>query len=91
MQKSDLVEKIAAEAGISNAAAGRALNSLLDSVTRSLKEGDRVSLAGFGTFSVSERAARTGRNPRTGEAIPIKASNNPRFSAGKGLKEAVNR
>ena len=89
MQKSELTEKIAAEAGISKAAAGRALESLLDSVTRSLKGGERVSLAGFGTFSVTRRAARHGRNPRTGEQIPIKASNAPRFSAGKSLKDAL--
>ena len=89
MQKSDLVEKIADEAGISKAAADRALKSLLDSVTRALKKGDRVSLVGFGTFSVSKRAARTGRNPRTGETIRIKASKAPRFAPGKSLKDAV--
>ena len=64
MQKSNIVEKIAEEAGISKAAADRALKSLLDSVTQALKKGDRVSLVGFGTFSVSKRAARTGRNPK---------------------------
>ena len=89
MHKSELIETIATEAGISKPAAGRALDSLLDTVTRSLKEGERVSLAGFGTFSVSRRAARNGRNPRTGERIPIKARNAPRFSAAKGLKDAV--
>jgi len=89
MQKSDLVEKIADEAGISKAAADRAIKSLLDSVTRALKKGDRVSLVGFGTFSVSKRAARTGRNPRTGETIRIKASKAPRFAPGKSLKDAV--
>ena len=89
MQKSDLVEKIADEAGISKAAADRALKSLLDSVTRALKKGDRVSLVGFGAFSVSKRAARTGRNPRTGETIRIKASKAPRFAPGKSLKDAV--
>lgn len=89
MQKSDLVEKIADEAGISKAAADRAFKSLLDSVTRALKKGDRVSLVGFGTFSVSKRAARTGRNPRTGETIRIKASKAPRFAPGKSLKDAV--
>lgn len=91
MQKSDLVEKIADEAGISKAAADRALRSLLDSVTRALKKGDRVSLVGFGTFSVSKRGARTGRNPRTGETIRIKASKAPKFAPGKTLKDAVNR
>ena len=91
MQKSELIETIAAEAGISKAAAGRALASLLGSVTKALKNGDRVSLVGFGTFSVSKRAARMGRNPQTGEAIKIKASKAPKFSAGKALKEAVNK
>ncbi len=91
MQKSNIVEKIAEEAGISKAAADRALKSLLDSVTQALKKGDRVSLVGFGTFSVSKRAARTGRNPQTGEQISIKASKTPKFSAGKSLKDAVNK
>ena len=91
MQKSDLVEKIASDAGISKAAADRALKSLLDSVTQALKKGDRVSLVGFGTFSVSKRGARTGRNPQTGETISIKASKAPKFSAGKSLKDAVNK
>ena len=91
MQKSDLIETIAAEAGISKAAADRALASLLGSVTKALKSGDRVSLVGFGTFSVSKRAARMGRNPQTGEPIKIKATKVPKFSAGKALKEAVNK
>ena len=91
MHKSDLIETIATEAGIPKAAAGRALESLLDTVARSLKGGERVSLAGFGTFSVSRRAARNGHNPRTGERVPIKASNAPKFSAAKGLKNAVNK
>ena len=91
MQKSDLIEKIAGDAGISKAAADRALESLLDSVTQALKNGDRVSLVGFGTFSVSKRGARTGRNPQTGETISIKASKAPKFSAGKSLKDAVNK
>ena len=89
MQKYELIEKIAAEAGIPKAAAGRALGSLLDSVTRSLKGGERVSLAGFGVFSVARRAARTGRNPRTGESVRIKARKVPKFTAAKGLKDAV--
>ena len=91
MHKSELIETIATEAGIPKAAAGRALESLLDTVTRSLKGGERVSLAGFGTFSVSKRAARNGHNPRTGVKVRIKASNAPRFSAAKGLKDAVNK
>jgi DNA-binding protein HU-beta len=89
MQKSDLIEKISDEAGISKAAAYRALNSLLTSITKALKKGDRISLVGFGTFSVSKRTARMGRNPQTGEAIKIKAAKVPKFSAGKTLKEAV--
>lgn len=91
MQRTDLVEKIAGDADISKAAADRALKSLLDSVTQALKKGDRVSLVGFGTFSVSKRSARTGRNPQTGETISIKASKAPKFSAGKSLKDAVNK
>ncbi|MFQ5693188.1 MAG: HU family DNA-binding protein [Nitrospinota bacterium] len=91
MQKSDLVHKIAEEAGISKAAADRALQSLLGNITKALKSGDRISLSGFGTFSVSRRAERMGRNPQTGEAIRIKASKAPKFSAGKALKESVNR
>lgn len=89
MQKSDIVENIAKEAGISKAAADRALKSVLGNVTKGLKKGGRVSLVGFGTFSISKRAARIGRNPKTGEAIKIKATKVPKFSAGKGLKDAV--
>ena len=89
MQKADLVEKIADDSGISKAAADRALSSLLSNVTKELKSGGRVSLVGFGTFSISKRAARMGRNPRTGEAIQIKARKVPKFSAGKTLKDAV--
>jgi DNA-binding protein HU-beta len=90
MNKSDLIDAIAASAGLSKADAGRALDSLVKSVTKALKKGDTVSLVGFGTFSVRKRAARTGRNPRTGETIKIKASKNPAFKAGKALKDAVN-
>ncbi len=89
MKKSDIVESIADEAGISKAAADRALKSVLGSVTKELKKGGRVSLVGFGTFSISKRAARKGRNPKTGETIKIKATKVPKFSAGKGLKDAV--
>ncbi len=89
MKKSDIVESIADEAGISKAAADRALKSVLGSVTKELKKGGRVSLVGFGTFSISKRAARKGRNPQTGETIKIKATKVPKFSAGKGLKDAV--
>ena len=90
MNKSELIDAIADEADISKAAAGRALDALTDAITDALKKGDTVSLVGFGTFSVRKRAARTGRNPRTGETIKIKASKNPAFKAGKALKDAVN-
>jgi DNA-binding protein HU-beta len=90
VNKSELIDSIAASADLSKADAGRALDSVIDSVTGALKNGDQVSLVGFGTFSVKQRAARTGRNPRTGEAIQIKASNVPGFKAGKALKDACN-
>ena len=90
MNKSELIDAIAAGADISKAAAGRALDSMLDAVTDSLQKGEGVSLVGFGTFSVKERAARTGRNPKTGETILIKAAKVPGFKAGKALKDAVN-
>ena len=89
MQKSELIETIANDANISKAAADRALASLLGNITKALKAGDRISLVGFGTFSISKRAARMGRNPQTGAEIKIKASKVPKFSAGKSLKEAV--
>jgi DNA-binding protein HU-beta len=90
MNKSDLVDAIAESAGLSKADAGRAVDGFVDTVTSALKSGDGVSLVGFGTFSVRDRAARTGRNPRTGETIQIAASKNPAFKAGKALKDAVN-
>ncbi len=90
MNKSELIDAIAAEADISKADAGRALDATLDSITGALKKGDTVSLVGFGTFSVKERAARTGRNPQTGEPIKIAAAKTPGFKAGKALKDAVN-
>ena len=90
MNKSDLVDAIAKSAEISKAAAARALDSTVDSITKALKKGDSVSLVGFGTFKVGKRAARNGRNPRTGATIKIKAAKVPKFSAGKGLKDAVN-
>jgi DNA-binding protein HU-beta len=90
MNKSDLIDAIADTAGLSKADAGRALDALVKTVTKTLKKGGTVSLVGFGTFSVRKRAARTGRNPRTGETIKIKASKNPAFKAGKALKDAVN-
>jgi DNA-binding protein HU-beta len=88
--KSDLIEAIAKSADISKAAAGRALDAAIESITKSLKKGEDVSLVGFGTFYVGKRAARTGRNPQTGAAIKIKAAKVPKFRAGKGLKDAVN-
>mgnify|MGYP001822138927 CR=1 FL=1 len=90
MNKSELNDAIADSANLSKADAGRALDGLVGAVTKALKKGDTVSLVGFGTFSVRKRAARTGRNPRTGETIKIKASKNPAFKAGKALKDAVN-
>ena len=91
MNKSDLVDAIAKSAEISKAAAALALDSTVDSITKALKKGDSVSLVGFGTFKVGKRAARNGRNPRTGATIKIKAAKVPKFSAGKGLKDAVNK
>jgi DNA-binding protein HU-beta len=85
-----MIEAIASGADISKAAAGRALDAMIDAVTTALKDGDQVNLVGFGTFLVRERAARTGRNPRTGETINIAAAKNPSFKAGKALKDAVN-
>jgi len=90
MNKGELVEAVAAAAGLSRADAGKAVDATLDAVTKTLKNGGSVSLVGFGTFSVKSRAARMGRNPRTGQAIQIAASNVPGFKAGKGLKDAVN-
>ena len=90
MNKTELNDQIAEAAEISKAAAGRALDATVAAVKTSLKNGDTVSLIGFGTFYVGERAARSGRNPRTGTALNIKAAKVPKFRAGKGLKEAVN-
>lgn len=89
MNKSELIDAIAASADLSKAGAGRALDAMVDSITDSLKEGDQVTLIGFGTFSVKDRAARTGRNPQTGAEIKIAASKVPGFKAGKALKDAV--
>lgn len=90
MNKSELIEQMATTADISKAAAEKALDGALGAITQALKQGDSVTLVGFGTFKVSKRAARTGRNPRTGEAIEIAAASVPKFSAGKALKDAVN-
>lgn len=90
MNKSELADAVADAADLSKADGARALDAVIDTITSTLKGGDTVSLVGFGTFQVKARAARTGRNPRTGEEIQIKASNVPSFKAGKGLKDAVN-
>jgi len=90
MNKSELIEAVAGAADLTKADAGRAIDAVVATVTDTLAKGDSVSLIGFGTFSISERAARTGRNPRTGEAIQIKAAKVPKFKAGKALKDAVN-
>lgn len=90
MNKAELIDAVAEAADISKASASRALDGALDAITKSLKKGDSVTLVGFGTFSVRKRAARSGRNPRTGETIKIKASKVPGFKAGKALKDAIN-
>lgn len=90
MNKSDLIEAIAQAADISKAAAERALDGTVEAITSSLQKGDMVTLVGFGTFHVGDRKARSGRNPRTGATIEIKASKVPKFRAGKALKDAVN-
>ncbi len=90
MNKTELIDAIAKEAGLTKADAGKALDAITDSITAALKGGDSVSLIGFGTFKVSQRAARTGRNPQTGKEIKIAARKAPAFTAGKALKDAVN-
>lgn len=90
MNKAELVEAVANKADLSKSDAADAVEAVLDTITNTLKKGDTVSLVGFGTFSVKRRAARTGRNPRTGEPLKIAATNAPGFKAGKGLKDAVN-
>ena len=90
MNKAELIEAVAEGADISKAAAERALDGTVAAITTSLKKGDMITLVGFGTFHVGDRAARSGRNPRTGETIQIKASKVPKFRAGKALKDAVN-
>jgi len=89
MNKSQLIEAVASDSGLSRADSSRAIESLLDTVTKTLKKGDEVSITGFGKFSVIKRAARKGVNPRTGERVQIKASKAPKFSAGATLKQAV--
>lgn len=90
MNKTELIDVVADSADISKASASRALDAVLEGITDALKKDDTVTLVGFGTFSVRQREARTGRNPRTGEEIQIKASKVPGFKAGKALKDAIN-
>lgn len=89
MNKSELIDAIAANANLTKADAGRALDAVTESITAALKNGDSVTLVGFGTFAVKERAARTGRNPKTNQKIEIAARKVPDFQAGKGLKDAI--
>ena len=89
MTKEELIAKAAQDAGISKSQAGKALNAIIEGIEGALAKGDKVSLVGFGTFSVARRAARTGRNPATGATINIPAANVPKFKPGKKLKEAV--
>ena len=90
MNKNDLISAVSETSGLSKSDASSAVESVFDAITKSLSKGDDVRLVGFGTFSVAKRKASTGRNPRTGEQMTIKASNQPKFKAGKGLKDAVN-
>ena len=90
MNKQDLISSVADQSGLTKADAGKAVEAVFDAITASLKKGDEVRLVGFGTFTVSKRKASTGRNPRTGETMAIKASSQPKFKAGKGLKDSVN-
>jgi len=89
MNKAEFIESVADKAGLTKADAGRALDGIVATLGKALKKGDSVSLIGFGTFSVKKRAARTGRNPSTGEAIKIKASKSPSFKPGKAFKDAI--
>jgi DNA-binding protein HU-beta len=90
MNKTELIAEIASSAGLTKAEAGRVIDATTAAITASLKKGDPVTLIGFGTFKVSKRAARTGRNPRTGAELKVAARNAPAFTAGKALKDAVN-
>ena len=90
MNKTELIDHIAKQADISKAAAGRALEAIVGGIRSSLRKGNSVTLVGFGTFTVGKRAARTGRNPRTGDSIKIKAARVPKFRPGKALKDSLN-
>ena len=89
MTKAELIDKMAKDADISKTAAQKAMDSFMDGIKKALKKGNKVTLVGFGTFSVAKRAARKGRNPQTGETIKIKASKSPKFKAGKAFKNAI--
>lgn len=89
MTKADIIEKMAADAEISKTAAGKALNAFIEGISTSVKKNKKVTLVGFGTFSLTKRKARQGRNPRTGETIKIKASKSPKFTPGKAFKDSV--
>ena len=89
MTQMDLIEKVAAKVGLTKADAGRAVDALLDSVTGALAKGEKVTVTGFGTFEVRQRAARMGRNPQTGAPLHIAATKTPAFKSGKALKDAV--
>jgi DNA-binding protein HU-beta len=91
MTKQDLIEKMAAATGCTKACAGKALDGAIEAITKAVKMGERVSLVGFGTFSLARRKASTGRNPQTGASIKIAAKKIPKFSAGKAFKDAVNK
>ncbi|TAN45630.1 MAG: HU family DNA-binding protein [Nitrospirae bacterium] len=91
MTKAELIEKVAKDAGLSKAAAGKAIDAATDAIKASLKKGQAVVLVGFGSFKISKRKARKGRNPRTGKEIKIAACKVPKFTAGKTLKDAVNK
>jgi DNA-binding protein HU-beta len=90
MNKAQLIDSIADGSGVSKSVAEKMLDVMLETITGALKQGDSVAIVGFGTFKVSERAARSGRNPRTGETIDIAAAKVPKFSAGKAFKDALN-
>ena len=90
MNKQDLISAVAESSGLNKNDATKAVEGVIDAIGSALKKGDEVRLVGFGTFSVSKRKASTGRNPRTGEPMTIKASSQPKFKAGKGLKDSVN-
>jgi DNA-binding protein HU-beta len=90
VNKTDLIDRVAVSTELNKTSAARAVEAVLDTIANTLRDGDSVTLSGFGTFSVSNRSARTGRNPRTGELITIPASKAPKFKSGKGLKDALN-